>query len=240
MKVFFGTLLVVGAAALSPAHAVEIGSVARLQGRADARGDNGELRRLEQAQPVYDQDVIRTKSDGSLLLALSDGVRIAIGPDSRLEFIHYSGGDKPEALLQLVRGRIQLLVTRAFADQAFVVQTAEARIPVSGAELEISAEFARTRVLVLTGDMQLKSSRGRYDSIVLYPGEGAVIAAGQRPIPANFLSGEEGAAAARIRSDIASGGLLDLTSGGLQSGDPANTVPTIPSALPLPQQPNPP
>ncbi len=223
-----------------PAPALEIGRVALLQGRADARDASGQLRQLQQGQVISDQEVLRTKSDGGVLLAMHDGSRIVMGGNSRLEIVHYTAGAGAEALLQLVRGRIQLRVAPSFAAQAFVVQTSEARIPVSGAELEISAEFARTQVLVLTGAMRLQGASGGYDGVVLYAGQGAIIATGQRPMVANLLSGEEGAAALHNRSVIHSGSPLDLSAGGLQSADPAGTAPVIPSALPLPQQLNPP
>lgn len=223
-----------------PAGAVEIGTVARLAGRADARNDNRELRTLHADQDsVYDKDVVRTKSDSTLDLTMKDGSRISLAANSRLELAEYETEGETHALLKLTRGRMQLFVTRMFSAQhPLIVETPQARIPASGAELEIDVGFKTTTLFVIDGDLRVTSNQGEYDALTLYAGEGAVVRPDAGPVPVNHLSGQEGAEAQRIYSDIGSGGQLDLIAAGIQTGDPSNTMPTVPSALPLPTQPN--
>ena len=233
--------VVCGALLSAPALATEVGKITGLDGRADARNDNRDVRKLGLESSVFDKDVIRTKSDGYLTVSLSDGSRLSLAPHSSLEIIDYSADVDARARVKLIRGRVQLFVTKAFSKaNSFIIETPQARIPVGGAELEISVGFAKTTIFVLDGDMQVNTTEGAYAAVVLYPGEGAVVQAGGGPVPVNHLSGEQGSEGLRIYSDIGSGSQQDLISAGIQTGDPANSVPTIPKAVPLPVSTNPP
>jgi hypothetical protein len=244
-KITRGLLVIcfIGCALVQSVYAVEIGKVTRLVGAADATHDDGTARSLNVDDTVHDKDVLRTKSQSYLEVTMVDGSRLFLSENTSVAIKKYNTEEQPEGLLELHRGQLRTFVTDFFSgrSESFKVRTKNTVIDVQGTDLQVGALAYATKVFVYRGVVSVRNRDLNIpDTLRLGAGEAAVVEKDLAPTPFDILTGVEGHEGGPSYSGISSGGLQDLMSGSVQALDPTTTLPTVPSAVPLPQLPNPP
>jgi hypothetical protein len=94
------------AAPTSPQSADPVGSVATLQGSASVTRNNA-TSALALRDPVYKNDVLQTKVDGTLGITFDDETTFTLKPNTQLavdEFVYQEGGTDNAAIFNVVRG----------------------------------------------------------------------------------------------------------------------------------------
>ena len=94
------------AAQSSPQAPDPVGSVATLQGSASVTRNNA-TSALALRDPVYKNDVLQTKVDGTLGITFDDETTFTLKPNTRLavdEFVYQEGGTDNAAIFNVVRG----------------------------------------------------------------------------------------------------------------------------------------
>ena len=120
------------AAPTSPQPADPVGSVATLQGSASVTRNNA-TSALALRDPVYKNDVLQTKVDGTLGITFDDETTFTLKPNTQLavdEFVYQEGGANNAAVFNVVRG------TAAFV-AAEVAHTGNMRIDTPSSTLGI-------------------------------------------------------------------------------------------------------
>jgi FecR-like protein len=120
------------AAPTSPQPADPVGSVAILQGSASVTRNNA-TSALALRDPVYKNDVLQTKVDGTLGITFDDETTFTLKPNTQLavdEFVYQEGGTDNAAVFNVVRG------TAAFV-AAEVAHTGNMRIDTPSSTLGI-------------------------------------------------------------------------------------------------------
>ena len=120
------------AAPTSPQPADPVGSVATLQGSASVTRNNA-TSALALRDPVYKNDVLQTKVDGTLGITFDDETTFTLKPNTQLavdEFVYQEGGTDNAAVFNVVRG------TAAFV-AAEVAHTGNMRIDTPSSTLGI-------------------------------------------------------------------------------------------------------
>jgi hypothetical protein len=120
------------AAPTSPQSADPVGSVATLQGSASVTRNNA-TSTLALRDPVYKNDVLQTKVDGTLGITFDDETTFTLKPNTSLavdEFVYQEGGTDNAAIFNVVRG------TAAFV-AAEVAHTGNMRIDTPSSTLGI-------------------------------------------------------------------------------------------------------
>ena len=116
----------------SPQPADPVGSVATLQGSASVTRNNA-TSALALRDPVYKNDVLQTKVDGTLGITFDDETTFTLKPNTQLavdEFVYQEGGANNAAVFNVVRG------TAAFV-AAEVAHTGNMRIDTPSSTLGI-------------------------------------------------------------------------------------------------------
>jgi hypothetical protein len=116
----------------SPQTSDPVGSVATLQGGASVTRNNA-TSALALSDPVYKNDVLQTKVDGTLGITFDDETTFTLKPNTRLavdEFVYQEGGTDNAAIFNVVRG------TAAFV-AAEVAHTGNMRIDTPSSTLGI-------------------------------------------------------------------------------------------------------
>ncbi len=136
-----------------PGWATEIGRVSGLTGRADVSRTGALPEDLRVDDAVLQADVLRTKSGSRLILTMSDGSRLTMAENTRLELKHYRIEGQPAGLLKVTRGRLRALVSKVFSSrsESFQVRTPTAVAGVMGTDFAVIVEALFTRVVVFEG-----------------------------------------------------------------------------------------
>lgn len=133
-------VLVLAAAGWTPLAAQDIGSIAEVIGGADIlRGGKLPAIPAKEGDRVAKGDVIRTKSNGKVKVALADESVLTIAPSSRValtEFAYAPEQGQRQASIKIFYGLIHTLVTKIFKKEEpdFVVETNTATIGVRGTD----------------------------------------------------------------------------------------------------------
>ncbi|MGE3773428.1 MAG: FecR domain-containing protein [Gammaproteobacteria bacterium] len=138
------TLLFVAAAvALPPVYAATAaGEVVKVVGRASAATADGDLRRLDQGQPVNTGDTVITATSSFARIKLSDGGYVVLRPNTRFQIADYHYAEKPEesrSVFSLLKGGFRA-VTGLIGQRnhsAVSYRTAVATIGIRGTDLEV-------------------------------------------------------------------------------------------------------
>lgn len=138
-----GLLLLAGSLFLSTAHAAtEAGEVVKVIGRASAATAEGDLRRLDQGQPVNAGDTVITATSSFARIKLSDGGYVVLRPNTRFQIADYNFSEKPEesrSVFSLLKGGFRA-VTGLIGKRnrsAVSYRTAVATIGIRGTDLEV-------------------------------------------------------------------------------------------------------
>lgn len=217
-----------------------VGVVATLRGSADAIREGQPPVALAINDSVYRSDVLMTRAESLLAVALNDGSTFTLAENTRVEIAEFLPGDEPEGLLSLIRGRLRSNVAEAFSTRAdsYRVQTKEGVMGVQGTEFDVLALALKTQVYVYDGIVSVTHRDPAFPGTrLVYAGQTVTITANQPvPEPSWFLD--------PVASDVGSGGGQDIVSGARQADDPLASLPGIPeisdSDSRVPPQPNPP
>ncbi len=194
--------------ATSGAYAApQAGQVATLVGTADVTRGAAAAVALQVGDGVYVQDVVRTKSRSRLVMQMTDGSRLTLGPSSRLVVAQYQAeAAAPKGLFELARGRMRAIVTDVFSSrrESFKVQTSTAVVGVQGTDFDVLSEADLTRVHVYGGIVSVANIDARIPGIqILRQNEAAIIRRGAAPEPIVPVAGQQ---------PVGSGGTLSLLS----------------------------
>lgn len=136
-------LLILGALVLPAAEAAsEAGEVVKVVGRASAATVDGDLRRLDQGQPVNAGDTVITATSSFARIKLSDGGYVVLRPNTRFQIADYNYSEKPEesrSVFSLLKGGFRA-VTGLIGQRnhsAVSYRTAVATIGIRGTDLEV-------------------------------------------------------------------------------------------------------
>lgn len=156
LRAAWGVLLLIWAGAVP---AAPVGTVTQLEGRADLTRGDAPARPLRSGEAIERRDVLRTKSDSSLELTLSDGSRINMGPATRLVVAEYVVADEPDGLFEVTRGWIRTFVSDVFSErkESFRVETPTAAMGVQGTDFAVKVQAFATRVVVYSGIVAVRN-----------------------------------------------------------------------------------
>ena len=135
------SLLTTAAWAQSPGAAV--GEVAAVQGVGLVQTPGQPARILSQGSALREGDRLSTASDALLLLALRDGTRLTVRPDTELVVTQYrysQGRDDNAMLLNLIKGGLRALtglISKSGAPGNARIQTATATIGIRGTDFDV-------------------------------------------------------------------------------------------------------
>ena len=217
-----------------------VGQVSNLRGQADAIREDQSTDALSANDDVFRKDVLITGSASWLEIALDDGSTFTLAENTRVEVAEFAGGEEPEGFLSLIRGRLRNTLSTTFSRRrdSYKVETKEGVMGVQGTEFDVLAEAVQTRVYVYSGIVSVTHRDPAFPGTrLLYPGQMVVIRENEPvPEPSNFLDPNS--------SNLGSGGLQDIVSGGRQIDDPFLVTPGTPEinsdGSTVPPIPNPP
>lgn len=119
--------------ALSAMASEPVGKVSSLEGVVDVlRGGQLPAIAVKVGDPVFEKDVIRTKSNGKAEVTFNDGNVIRVAPSSRIDISEYNAKEgSNKAVITLPRGKIQSVVNKDIAKSIAVSgkSTYEVRTP---------------------------------------------------------------------------------------------------------------
>jgi hypothetical protein len=137
----------------------EIGQFTYTDGNVDIKhlGSSGSSPALT-GQPVYQGDIIRTKSYSKAEIKFNDDSIVRIAPSSRLEIEEYlikDDGKRDRASLLLSRGKIRTIVSKTQGDVNFSIKTPNAQGSVKGSDILVFYQADNTGVLVNHGAIDM-------------------------------------------------------------------------------------
>lgn len=187
------TLLLLTALAYS-AEVSAVGKVTRLIPRADLTRERKTLR-LHPADPVAENDRVRTSAGGRTRLELDGGSIINVGSASELVVRSPSGATQTSGL-ELRYGSVRAWVAQRRGAGLFEVRTNTAVAGVLGTTLFVEASRDLTRVANLSTDPAAQVRVGSTDpsvteEVILLPGEGTAVPASRPPQPPRRWTQEE-------------------------------------------------
>lgn len=133
--------------------------------------------------PVFRADHVTTGAETRLTIEFTDGSSVVLGPGCALsieEFTTDPKGGRLSAVLSLLRGIVRAIVNPAQAG-GFEVRTETAIASARSTDWTVEVAPGTTAVLVLDGTVAVAGRAG--GEVVLEPGEGTDVAAGQPPTP---------------------------------------------------------
>lgn len=158
-----------------------VGEAAQLEGGVLViRG--GRIEPLALNGPVFVDDIVRTATDGRVLIRCRDGLRIAIGSGSEVAVRTYladTANGSLEAALGLLRGIVRLIGGDSLQRQWIEVDTRTAVASVRSTEWLVESTERGTGVLSLEGVVEVVGLAG--GRVLLRPGEGTDVPPGAPP-----------------------------------------------------------
>lgn len=198
--------------------ATVVGKAESVAGAVFLNPDTPGGRNLEKHDSLTTSDTVVTGDDGKAGIRLTDGSQLLVDTNSRLVLAEYDVAAEPNAVMDLLRGRLRSVVTDAFSRRknSFRVRTNTAIMGVQGTDFVVYSDTTLTLVYVFKGRVEVKNiDPAVKGSVLLGPGESTEVRKGRPPAA---LPDEE-------KQKIGSGGNLNRRSGGSQAGDPGAIVP---------------
>lgn len=133
--------------------------------------------------PIFQADHVTTEADTRLTIEFADGSSVVLGPDCALsidEFTTDLKGGRLSAALTLLQGIVRAIVNPAQAG-GFEVRTETAIASARSTDWTVEVAPGTTAVLALDGTVAVAGRAG--GEVLLEPGEGTDVAAGQPPTP---------------------------------------------------------
>jgi ferric-dicitrate binding protein FerR (iron transport regulator) len=157
-----------------PALAAEAGHVLRIVGEVEIERASGTTA-LGVGQPVATGDRIKTREDARVEIELEGGVRLILGPDSRL--VVPEQASRAISVVDLLKG----IVRATLPDEGvggFMIRGRTAVASVRSTEWIVETDETSTAVFSISGEVQVIGTGG---SVILMPGEGTDVEAGSAP-----------------------------------------------------------
>ena len=154
----------------------EVGTVDKVQAQAEAIHD-GATRALSPAAAVLYADLLRTGRAARLHAELKDGTQLTLGENGRMlvdDFVYKPGAEDNRLSLRVVRGAFLFVggKTENGKHAAVTIQTPVATLGVRGTTVWGGYIDGRYRVLVLSGEVQVKTTGG---AVTLHAGQATAI-----------------------------------------------------------------
>lgn len=147
--------------AQAPVSAGVIGSITFLEGVSDIARDNRNAEFVKEKEPVYINDIIRTKSYSKAEITFLDKSVLRLAPDTSISLEEYRiGGDNRREFsrIKLSRGRIEAVVSKTGTPDTFLIETPNARGTVKGSDIFCSYLGGKTGVFVAEGAISVFNS----------------------------------------------------------------------------------
>ena len=157
-----------------PAFAAEAGHVLRLVGDVVIERASGTTS-LGVGQPIATGDRIKTGEDARVEIELEGGVRLVLGPDSRM--VVPEQASRTISVIDLLMG----IVRATLPDEGvggFMVRGRTAVASVRSTDWIVETDDTKTAVFSISGDVQVIGTGG---SVILMPGQGTDVEAGSAP-----------------------------------------------------------
>lgn len=122
---------------------------------------------------VFVDEAVRTGERSKAKVALKDGTNLTLGPSSEAkldEFVYDPSAGA--ARLDVTKG-VARFITGSMNHDAYSVQTQTATIGVRGTDFSFVADTAETRLLVDTGEVEVRNGAGQ--SVVVRTGEAVIV-----------------------------------------------------------------
>ncbi|HEY0429471.1 MAG TPA: FecR domain-containing protein [Pyrinomonadaceae bacterium] len=177
---FFGWLAAIFVFAASEtvqAQATFEARVTSVVGNATLSGNGRNGAKLSRGVNLSPGDEIDTRRGGRVVIDLSDGSQVVVLPGSRLIIGDYQNANSLRELLQIILGRIRVKINH-FKNQPnpYRIKSPTASISVRGTEFEVMvASLGETRVVVLSGAVEVASLKDPKHSLIAEPGRGVIV-----------------------------------------------------------------
>ncbi|MEI6631645.1 MAG: FecR family protein, partial [bacterium] len=131
-----------------------IGTITFMEGISDIVRNNQEPLFVNEHQPIYVNDRIRTKSYSKMEITFADKSVLRLAPGTCVSIEEYRLNDKKIrelAHISLTRGKIETIVSKTGAPDTFLIDTPNAKGAVKGSDIFISYLGGRTGVFAQEG-----------------------------------------------------------------------------------------
>lgn len=178
-------LLLVTAGLARAQEARPVGRVETVEGDVQAIAPaSGEQRVLTAGAALFEGDLVQTGPEGRARLQLADGSTLQLGNDTDLELswilADASSGIR-EMALTIPRGIVRAIVEAIFPQSAVRIGTTTAVTSVRGTDWITQSQPDTSAVVVLDGRVEVASVALPGADVLLGPGEGTDVAAGEPP-----------------------------------------------------------
>ncbi|MFA5363488.1 MAG: FecR domain-containing protein [Candidatus Omnitrophota bacterium] len=160
IKMLVGVLLLLVSQAVpfaraeAPASAGLVGNITFLEGVSDIERNGRAPEFIREKEPVYINDIIRTKNYSKAEITFLDKSVVKLAPDSCVAIEEYRLDDKNKrehSRIKLTRGRMEAIVSKTGTPDTFLVESPNARGAVKGSDIFFSYLGGKTGIFVLEG-----------------------------------------------------------------------------------------
>jgi len=157
-----------------PALAAEAGHVLRIVGNVEIERASGTTS-LGVGQAIATGDRIKTGEDARVEIELEGGVRLVLGPDSRL--VVPEQASRAISVVDLLMGIVRATLPESGVG-GFMIRGRTAVASVRSTEWIVETDDTSTAVFSINGEVQVIGTGG---SVILMPGQGTDVEAGSAP-----------------------------------------------------------
>ncbi|MDD5545811.1 MAG: FecR family protein [Candidatus Omnitrophica bacterium] len=167
------------------ASAEVIGRVSAAEGNVDLLSPGRtEAVPVKGGEDVSAGDILRTKSISKAELTFSDKSVVTLSEKTRLEIKDYRvglDGKRIAAVLNIERGKIRAVVSKAPGKDNFLINTPNASGSIKGTDVVVAYQKSATSATVLNGSLSFSSSAAPEKKVEIKSGESSVILADSGP-----------------------------------------------------------
>ncbi|MEO5358552.1 MAG: FecR family protein [Nitrospirae bacterium YQR-1] len=180
-----------------------VGTITQLEGIGEIlRGGNLPAVAAKTADPVYEKDVIRTKSRSKIVITFVDESVLTLAPNTRIDISEYSSDkEKPKTVINMPRGTVRAIVSKSISKRLaatggtehFEVHTPNAVAGVRGTDFKsIFMDGVGSVFQVMEGNIGVSSKEmfGRQELLV-GPGQQVTVPIGKEPLPPTPLTDKD-------------------------------------------------
>ncbi len=154
MVLVFLSHVVPGARTEAQMSAQPVGTITFLEGVSDIERNGLAPEFIKEKEPVYLNDIVRTKNYSKAEITFLDKSVLKLAPDSSVTIAEYTVDAKNKrehSRIKLTRGRIEAIVSKTGVPDTFLVDTPNAQGAVKGSDIFLSYLGGKTGVFVLEG-----------------------------------------------------------------------------------------
>ncbi|WP_353683482.1 FecR family protein [Thermodesulfovibrio sp. 3907-1M] len=186
---------------ISIAHAEEVGKITALQGKVDIlRAGKSPAVPAKINEPVYLNDIIRTKTDSRAEITFRDGTVVKIAPRSRVDISEYFvDGETLKVTLNVPRGKVGAAVAEKSIEKIkaspkanrFEIKTPIAVAGVRGTNYIVAHYPTYSTVTVITGRVYTYNIQRPEIVVEVKAGESTIVREGAPPSPPRATTPKE-------------------------------------------------